>query len=137
MELRFSPLFSGSSGNAIYVGCGDAHILVDAGLSGTRIANELDKIGVHPSQLAAILVTHEHSDHCSGVGVLARKYHLPVYATAGTWAGMEGKIGAVEAQLRCEIQPGADFYLRELNVMPFATPHDANEPTAGRCRYTR
>lgn len=132
MELRFSPLFSGSSGNAIYVGCGETHVLVDAGLSGTRIANELDKIGIHPSQLAAILVTHEHSDHCSGVGVLARKYHLPVYATAGTWAGMESKIGAVEAQLRCEMAPGADFYLGELNVMPFATPHDANEPV-GLC----
>ncbi len=132
MELRFSPLFSGSSGNAIYVGCGDTHILVDAGLSGTRIANELEKIGVHPSQLTAILVTHEHSDHVSGVGVLSRKYHLPVYATEGTWDGMAGKIGAVEAQFRCMIEPERDFYLGELNVMPFSTPHDANQPV-GLC----
>ena len=128
MELRFSPLFSGSSGNAVYVGCGDTHILVDAGLSGTRIANELGKIGIHPSQLTAILVTHEHSDHVSGVGVLSRKYHLPIYATAGTWEGMTGRIGAVEPQFRCEMEPERDFYLGDLNIMPFSTPHDAKQP---------
>ena len=128
MELRFSPLFSGSSGNAIYVGCDDTHILVDAGLSGTRISNELQKIGLHPAQLTAILVTHEHSDHVSGVGVLSRKYHLPVYATAGTWEGMSGKIGNLEAQFRCELEPERDFYLGDLNITPFSTPHDANQP---------
>ena len=132
MELRFSPLFSGSSGNAIYVGCGDTHVLVDAGLSGTRIAKEMEKIGLHPSQLTAILVTHEHSDHVSGVGVLSRKYHLPIYATAGTWEGMAGKIGAIDAQFRCEMEPERDFYLGDLNVMPFSTPHDANQPV-GLC----
>ena len=132
MELRFSPLFSGSSGNAVYVGCGDTHILVDAGLSGTRIANELEKIGLHPSQLTAILVTHEHSDHVSGVGVLSRKYHLPVYATAGTWEGMAGKVGAIEAQFCCEMGPEQDFYLGDMNIMPFSTPHDARQPV-GLC----
>ena len=132
MELRFSPLFSGSSGNAIYVGCGDTHVLVDAGLSGTRIAGEMEKIGVHPSQLTAILVTHEHSDHSSGVGVLSRKYHLPVYATAGTWEGMAAKIGAIETKFRCEIEPDRDFYLNDLNILTFSTPHDANQPV-GLC----
>lgn len=109
MELRFSPLFSGSSGNAIYVGCGDAHILVDAGLSGARIAAELEKIGLHPSQLTAILTTHEHVDHTRGVGVLSRKYNLPVYATAGTWEGMADKIGPVEAKKPLPDDPGAGF----------------------------
>ena len=128
MELRFSPLFSGSSGNAIYVGCGDTHILVDAGLSGTRITHELEKIGLHPSQLSAILVTHEHSDHTQGVGILSRKYGLSVYATEGTWEGMNGKIGAVDAPNRCVIEAEQDFYMGSLNIMPFATPHDANQP---------
>jgi len=127
MELRFSPLFSGSSGNAIYVGCGNTHILVDAGLSGTRITNELAKIGLHPSQLSAILVTHEHTDHSQGVGILSRKYHLPVYATEGTWDGMAAKIGNVDANARCMVVPEQDFYLEGLNIMPFATPHDANQ----------
>lgn len=127
MELRFAPLFSGSSGNAIYVGCGDTHILVDAGLSGTRVTNELGKIGLHPSQLSAILVTHEHTDHTQGVGILSRKFHLPVYATEGTWEGMASKIGSVDASNRCFIEPEQDFYMGGMNITPFATPHDANQ----------
>lgn len=127
MELRFSPLFSGSSGNAIYVGCGDTHILVDAGISGTRVTKELEKIGLHPSQLAAILVTHEHTDHTQGVGILSRKYHLPVFATEGTWDGMAEKIGPVEPGNRCIITPEQDFYMEGINIMPFSTPHDANQ----------
>ena len=128
MELRFSPLFSGSSGNAIYVGCGDTHLLVDAGLSGTRITNELARIGVHPGMLTAILTTHEHVDHVRGVGILSRKYNLPVYATEGTWEGMADKVGTVEARNRCILTPEQDFYIGEMNVMPFSTPHDANQP---------
>ena len=77
MELRFSPLFSGSSGNAIYVGCDDVHLLVDAGMSGTRVTQELQRVGVNPHALTAILVTHEHIDHIKGIGVLSRKYDLP------------------------------------------------------------
>ena len=84
MELRFSPLFSGSSGNAIYVGCGNTHILVDAGLSGTRIIQELKKIGVDAADLTALIATHEHSDHTKGLGILSRKFDLPIYATEGT-----------------------------------------------------
>lgn len=132
MELRFSPLFSGSSGNAVYVGCGNTHLLVDAGMSGTRVVRELEKIGVRPGELSAILVTHEHVDHVRGVGILSRKYHLPVYATAGSWMGMEERIGPVEGSLSCLMTPEQDFYLGDLNVMPFATPHDANEPV-GLC----
>ena len=84
MRLRFSPLFSGSSGNSIYVGTENTHVLIDAGLSGSRILGELQKIGVAPEQLSAIFCTHEHVDHCRGVGILSRKYGLPVYASAGT-----------------------------------------------------
>lgn len=132
MELRYSPLFSGSSGNSIYVGCGETHLLVDAGKPGVTITNELLKIGVQPSQLTAILVTHEHSDHCSGVGVLARRYKLPVYATAGTWEGMEARVGRLDPQQRCVMDAGSDFYLGDMDILPFATPHDANEPV-GLC----
>lgn len=128
MELRFSPLFSGSSGNAIYVGANDTHILVDAGLSGSRITAELKKIGVAPEQLTAIFCTHEHADHCKGIGVLTRKYDLPVYASVGTWEGMSDKIGGVAAKNRLIVSGGTDFYLNDLCVTPFSTPHDANEP---------
>ena len=128
MELRFSPLFSGSSGNATYVGCDDAHLLVDAGLSGTRVTQELMKVGVDPDMLSAILVTHEHSDHIKGIGILSRKYDLPVFATEGTWREMYGKIGAISPRNMRIFEPGQDFYIGSIDVTPFATPHDAGQP---------
>ena len=128
MELRFSPLFSGSSGNATYVGCDDAHILVDAGLSGTRVTQELMKVGVNPAMLSAILVTHEHSDHIKGIGILSRKFDLPVFATEGTWREMYGKIGAISPRNMRIFEPEQDFYIGSIDVTPFATPHDAGQP---------
>ena len=128
MELRFSPLFSGSSGNATYVGCDDAQILVDAGVSGTRVSQELARIGVDPAKLDAILVTHEHADHIKGIGILSRKYDLPVFATPGTWAGMAPKIGPVAENNRIFIEREQDFFIGSINVTPFPTPHDAAEP---------
>ena len=128
MELRFSPLFSGSSGNATYVGCDDAHILVDAGLSGTRVSQELMRVGVNPGMLSAILVTHEHSDHIKGIGILSRKFDLPVFATEGTWREMYGKIGAISPRNMRIFEPGQDFYIGSIDVTPFSTPHDAGQP---------
>lgn len=127
-EMRFAPLFSGSSGNSIYIGCGNTHILTDAGMSGSRITAELAKIGVTTDMLSGIIATHEHSDHIKGVGILSRKYDLPIYATEGTWQGMDKLIGAVSAKNRRVLTPEQDFYIGDLNVTPFATPHDANEP---------
>ena len=127
MELRFSPLFSGSSGNATYVGCDDAHILVDAGMSGNRITGELLHMGIDPRCLNAILVTHEHADHIKGIGILSRKYDLPIYATEGTWQGMYNKIGAVSDKNRILFEPEQDFFIGSIDITPFSTPHDANQ----------
>ena len=128
MELRFSPLFSGSSGNATYVGCDDAHLLIDAGVSGTRVTQELQKVGVDPSALTAILVTHEHADHVKGIGILSRKYDLPIYATEGTWRELYNKIGNIAEKNMRIFTPGEDFFLGSINITPFSTPHDAAEP---------
>ena len=128
MLLQFCPLFSGSSGNCLYIGTSDTRILIDAGLSGSRIEGELRSIGVEPSSIKAILVTHEHNDHISSVGILSRRYDLPVYATRGTWSGMASKIGRISDKNRIEIDISQDFFIDELNVRPFSTPHDASEP---------
>lgn len=128
MELRFSPLFSGSSGNAIYVGCDDVHLLVDAGVSGARVGQELCRIGVDPDHLTAILVTHEHADHIKGIGILSRKYDLPVFATEGTWQQMHGKIGAIAPKNVRIFEPEQDFFLGPINITGFTTPHDAAQP---------
>lgn len=129
MELRFSPLFSGSSGNATYVGCDDAHILVDAGVSGSRVIKELERIGVDPRSLSAILVTHEHIDHIKGIGILSRKFDLPVYASEGTWRAMEHKIGTVSHKNMRVFEPEQDFFVGSIDVTPFPIPHDAAQPT--------
>ncbi len=125
--MRFCPLYSGSSGNALLVLADGAAILVDAGLPGRVVAEALAAAGVAPEQLSGILVTHEHSDHVKGVGILARRYRLPVYANAGTWRGMLPLIGEIPpAQMRV-FETERDFYLGGVNVLPYKTPHDANE----------
>jgi phosphoribosyl 1,2-cyclic phosphodiesterase len=127
MELRFSPLFSGSSGNAVYVAGPGCELLIDAGVSCARIAAEMNAIGANPRDISAILITHEHIDHIRGAGTFARKFGARVYATAGTWSAMRGKIGALSEDQVCVIERDRDFFLGQVNVQPFETPHDANE----------
>lgn len=128
MELRFSPLFSGSSGNATYVGCDCAHLLLDAGLSGSRVDQALRSIGISPEQLDAALVTHEHTDHIRGIGVLARKYNFPVYATEGTWQAMGNKIGNIPSKNIRVLEPESSFFIGPIEIVAFPIPHDARSP---------
>ncbi len=128
MQLTFAPLLSGSSGNALYVSAGGTCVLVDAGVSAVRLLRQMEAARLDPRRLSAILVTHEHSDHVSGVGILSRKLNLPIYATCGTWRAMSGKLGAINPQNVRELSAGQDFYLGNMNVMPFEIPHDAAEP---------
>ena len=132
MEIYFCPLFSGSSGNALYCQAGNTRLLIDAGKAGSVIAGALAKIGVNPETLDGVLITHEHSDHISGAGVLARKYHLPLYATQETWRAMAGKIGKIPPDLIRSLQAGKGFWLGEIGVEPFSIPHDAADPVGYR-----
>ena len=128
MELRFCPLFSGSSGNALYLGCGSTHLLIDAGMSGAKITTELERIGLSPDQLTAILITHEHADHIAGAGILSRRHDLPVFANEATWNAMRPKLGSIVEKNVRVFETGADFHIGEMDIVPFATPHDAAEP---------
>lgn len=139
--MRFAPLFSGSSGNAIAVSCGRTHILIDAGVSGTRVTQELLRAGIDVKSLAGIMVTHEHSDHISGVGVLSRRCGLPVFATEGTWCAMREKLGELAPKNIRIIEPGVDFFVDDMNIMPFEIPHDAQQPVgysivSGGCKVS-
>ena len=91
--FQYSILASGSSGNSFYLESDQKKILVDAGLSGKKITSLLAEIDRKPEDLDAIFVTHEHSDHIHGIGVLARKYHLDIYANEATWQAMDAKLG--------------------------------------------
>lgn len=137
MSLIFAPLFSGSSGNALYVGTGAGGVLVDAGASGRNILAELNRAGVPQSQIRAILITHAHSDHVGGAGVLCRRLRVPVFATEGTWREMHQKVGAIPQEMQCRVRAGENFYLAGLDIMPFAIPHDAGEPVGYSFRAGR
>lgn len=132
MQMIFCPLYSGSSGNALFVQAGNTRLLIDAGKSGKCIREALLSIGVDPATLNAILVTHEHSDHIAGVGVLCRKYHIPVLANAPTWNAMARKVGEIPPGMRLTFDSHSDFYLGDIGVAPFLIPHDAAEPVGFR-----
>ncbi len=124
--MRFCVLGSGSRGNCTYIEAGETRLLIDAGFSGKEIAARLALIGRKPEQLTAILVTHEHNDHVAGVGVLSRRFKLPVYANQGTHRAAEHRVGKLFA-LR-EFSTGQRFILGELEVHPFAISHDTADP---------
>ena len=130
--MYFCPLYSGSSGNALFCQYGGTRLLIDTGKPGRTIEEALRKIGADINTLSGVLITHEHSDHISGAGVMARKYHLPLYATAATWRAMEGKIGRIPPEMRREITAGKDFWLGDIGVVPFSIPHDAADPVGFR-----
>ncbi len=132
MKLDFCSLSSGSSGNATYIAAGDTRILIDAGLSGKTVAGGLTDIGVLPESLSAILVTHEHIDHIKGVGVLSRKYRIPVYANERTWEKMARIVGEIPVGLRRVFETENDFYVNDLGIRPIAITHDTVEPVAFR-----
>lgn len=129
---KFCTLFSGSSGNAVYLGTDRGAILIDCGMSGKQTLEEMARNGLRPEELKAILITHEHSDHVKGAGILSRKLGLPVYATEGTWQGMEAALGEIPSHHRVVITANESFFLNDLEIMPFAIPHDANDPTGYR-----
>ena len=128
MKMLFSPLFSGSSGNCTYVGTEDEGVIIDCGVSATAALGELARAQIDARAVKAILVTHEHTDHIGGVGVLARKLQVPIYATRGTWEGMGKRAGKLSETQKRVIATGEDFYIGSLNVSAFDTPHDCLEP---------
>ena len=132
--MKVCSIASGSSGNCIYVGTEKTNILIDAGISRKRIVEGLHSIGVEPEQLDGIFVTHEHSDHIKGLGVLSRKYHLPIYGTKETLDEIAAckTLGVFDTSLLSPIEPDVDFQIGDLTVKPFKIDHDAVDPVAYR-----
>lgn len=127
--LKLYSIISGSSGNCSLITNGKNSILIDCGMSGKRAVEALEGLNVPPSQLSAILVSHEHTDHTKGVGVLAKKFNIPVYATYGTHrkSCFSDKL---DDSLIHEITPDITYDIAGLGVTPFAIPHDAADPCA-------
>lgn len=132
--MRFSVLASGSTGNAIYVATDRVSVLIDVGITGKQAEAALQTIGVNPADLSAILVTHEHVDHIKGVGVMARRYGLPIYANQKTWSELDGQIGTIKEDQRRLFAVGEKQELEDLGIESFGISHDAAEPM-GFCFY--
>lgn len=126
--MKFSVLASGSTGNSIYVENGQHAFIVDAGLTGKKMEALLAQIDREAKQLSGILVTHEHSDHIKGVGVLARKHNIPVFANAKTWEAMSSSIGNIPLDQRFEWKTDEVKTFGGLDIQSFAVSHDAAEP---------
>ena len=126
MSILFQVLASGSKGNAVLVCSSTTRVLVDAGLSGTELVRRLEQAGHSARRLDALIVTHEHQDHVRGVGVLSRRFNLPVYCSRGTLENLPLQVGKLaHTQL---FQTGHPYRIGDLLIHPFAVSHDARDP---------
>lgn len=130
--LELCAVASGSSGNCICVGDDNTHVLIDAGISGKRIENGLHEFDLKANEMQGILVTHEHSDHIAGIGVLARRYGIPIFSTRGTIEAIKRSksVGEIDESLFQVITPGKRFSIGGLIFKPISISHDAADPVA-------
>lgn len=135
--MRISTVASGSSGNCIYVGSDHTHVLVDAGISKKRIEEGLNKSDIKLSEIQGILITHEHIDHIQGLGVISRKYEIPIYATADTVyeISKNKKLGYIPTELFVNVTADENFTIGDLEICPFKISHDAVSPVAYRINH--
>jgi phosphoribosyl 1,2-cyclic phosphodiesterase len=131
--MRFVSIASGSSGNCIYIGSDETHVLVDAGISNKRIETGLQSVGVDFRDLSGICITHEHSDHIMGLKTAMKKHPVPIYGTKETLKKIgDGCGGEIPAEYFVEIRPDCRFWIGDLEVEPFSIDHDAADPVAYR-----
>lgn len=122
--MRFASLGSGSKGNATLVESDDALVLIDCGFGVRDALARMERLGIDPARIDALLMTHEHNDHLRGVKSLTRRYGMPVYLTAGTW--LASRLEGLE-QVRL-ITPEQRFAIKDIEIDPVTVPHDAREP---------
>ena len=126
--MQVSVLASGSTGNATYIETPEHQVLIDAGLSGKKIEELMNSIGRTLNDVDSLFVTHEHTDHSKGVGVLARRYGMDVYANQKTWDAMAPKIGKIKPEQKHLLEAGKVLSLGDLDVESFGVSHDAADP---------
>lgn len=132
--MRLCSIASGSSGNCIYAGSDSTHILVDVGISGKKTEEGLRSLGLTMRDIDGILITHEHTDHIAGLGVLVRKYQTPVYATGGTIEAIKNTscVGTIAEELFHPVYADEKVIIKDLVCNPMTISHDAAEPVAYR-----
>ena len=130
--LNFCSLYSGSSGNSLFVQTDNTKLLIDAGVSSKKIEKALTDIDVDPSSLDGILVTHEHSDHVQGLGTFSKKFDLPVFVNQETLDAMPKQRDKIADKNIKKFKVAEKFSVGDLDINPFSIPHDAVNP----CGFT-
>ncbi len=125
---KFCSLYSGSSGNSIFIGNKKTKILIDAGMSFKKISEALLSIGENVHDLNAVLITHEHSDHAKGIRVLYKKLGIPIYANEKTWDSLQPEALKIGTNDICYFNTEEGFEIGDMWIKPFLIPHDAAEP---------
>lgn len=128
MNIHFCSLASGSKGNSHIISDGESYLLVDAGLNGKQVERRLVELNITPSKLTGIIVSHEHRDHVSGVGVLSRRFDIPIYANRGTWEGMMPIISKIDKKNINIFKTDKTFRIGKFLIHPYRISHDAREP---------
>ena len=137
--MRLCSIASGSSGNCVYVGSETTHLLMDVGISGKRTEAGLQELGLKMSDIDGIFITHEHADHINGLGVLARKYGVPIYGTKGTIEAIRQtrSLGKIDDELFRYIKADEKCRVKDVTIYPIRTSHDAAESVAYRISHDR
>ena len=130
--LNFCSLYSGSSGNSLFVETENTKVLVDVGLSCKKIEEALSTIEKDPNSIDAILITHEHSDHIKGLSTISHKFDIPVFATRETFDAMPTQTEKISNKNINYFYPDEKFNINDLEITPFSIPHDAANP----CGFT-
>lgn len=130
--LNFYSLYSGSSGNSLFVQTENTKLLIDAGVSCKKIEKALNDLEINPSSLDGILVTHEHSDHVQGLGTFSKKFDLPVFVNQETLDAMPKQKDKISDKNIKKFKISENFSIGDLDVNPFSIPHDAANP----CGFT-
>lgn len=126
-QLSVCVLASGSRGNSIYISDGETSILVDAGLSGKEIERRMKIRDIAPESINAVVISHDHTDHVQGAGVMSRRYKIPVYMNPKTYFAAEKRIGK-PYELK-SFECGDSFMIGSLKIHPFSISHDAADPS--------
>ena len=126
--MQLTPLFSGSSGNCLLAEDGRTKFLIDAGLPGSRITEALSRTGTDISEIKAVIISHEHTDHTAGAGVLSRKLRCPLYSNKATYDAMAPFIGSIRDEHIMHFENDKPFFIDGLCITAFSVSHDAADP---------
>lgn len=125
--LKYCSIGSGSSGNCHVITYKDTGILIDAGLAGKTITSGIKQADFDIDKIQGIFITHEHSDHIKGAGIMSRKLDIPIYANLKTWCGMKDKIGNIKEENMVVFENDRTYALGDIKIRPFSIPHDSED----------